>query len=290
MARSRFRSTIARSARRSPPSDNPARHRSRSASCIPISIPSHEIAAVERLARELPDVSISRSSDVLPQIKEYERVSTTIVNAYVGPLVRNYLTSLEQRLDRGRLQGQPVHHPVAWRHGAGRGSLAACRGHGAVGARRRHFGRPALRRYSRHSRSRAVRHGRHQHRHLADFGRAGVAFRRRHAGRATHRLAQPRHRQHRGRRRLDRQRRCRRHACRSVRKAPARCRDRPATAMAARRRPSPMPMSCSAISTPAPSWADKRPLDRAAAEAAVDRVAASLRPVAASRPPPASIA
>src|ERR1700682_4472282 len=44
--------------------------------------PVHEIAAVERLARELPGISISRSSDVLPQIKEYERVSTTIVNAY----------------------------------------------------------------------------------------------------------------------------------------------------------------------------------------------------------------
>ena len=60
--------------------------------------PDHEIAAVERLQRELPDVSVSRSSDVLPQIKEYERVSTTIVNAYVGPAVRRYLTNLEVRL------------------------------------------------------------------------------------------------------------------------------------------------------------------------------------------------
>jgi N-methylhydantoinase A len=60
--------------------------------------PVHEIAAVERLARELPDVSISASSDVLPQIKEYERVSTTIVNAYVGPLVRHYLANLQRRL------------------------------------------------------------------------------------------------------------------------------------------------------------------------------------------------
>jgi N-methylhydantoinase A len=60
--------------------------------------PAHEIAAVERLARQLPDVSLSRSSDVLPQIKEYERVSTTIVNAYVGPAVRRYLTNLETRL------------------------------------------------------------------------------------------------------------------------------------------------------------------------------------------------
>ena len=67
--------------------------------------PVHEIAAAERLARELPGISISRSSDVLPQIKEYERVSTTIVNAYVGPLVRHYLTNLEQRLSEAGFKG-----------------------------------------------------------------------------------------------------------------------------------------------------------------------------------------
>lgn len=67
--------------------------------------PVHEIAAVERLTRELPDVSISRSSDVLPQIKEYERVSTTIVNAYVAPLVRVYLANLEQRLIEAGFKG-----------------------------------------------------------------------------------------------------------------------------------------------------------------------------------------
>lgn len=67
--------------------------------------PAHELAAVERLARELPDISISRSSDVLPQIKEYERVSTTIVNAYVRPLVRHYLANLEQRLEVAGFRG-----------------------------------------------------------------------------------------------------------------------------------------------------------------------------------------
>lgn len=67
--------------------------------------PSHEIAAAERLARELPGVSVSRSSDVLPQIKEYERVSTTVVNAYVGPAVRHYLTRLERRLAEAGFAG-----------------------------------------------------------------------------------------------------------------------------------------------------------------------------------------
>ena len=67
--------------------------------------PVHELAAVERLARELPGISISRSSDVLPQIKEYERVSTTIVNAYVEPIVRGYLTNLEARLAEAGFKG-----------------------------------------------------------------------------------------------------------------------------------------------------------------------------------------
>ncbi len=67
--------------------------------------PIHELAAVERLAKELPGISVSRSSDVLPQIKEYERVSTTIVNAYVEPIVRRYLTNLAQRLTEAGLKG-----------------------------------------------------------------------------------------------------------------------------------------------------------------------------------------
>src|SRR6476619_4385341 len=67
--------------------------------------PVHELAAVARLARALPGISVSRSSDVLPQIKEYELVSTTIVNAYVEPIVRGYLASLEQRLKEAGFSG-----------------------------------------------------------------------------------------------------------------------------------------------------------------------------------------
>src|SRR3954447_20674063 len=67
--------------------------------------PVHELAAVERLTKELPGISVSRSNDVLPQIKEYERVSTTIVNAYVEPIVRRYLTNLAQRLTEAGLKG-----------------------------------------------------------------------------------------------------------------------------------------------------------------------------------------
>ncbi len=58
----------------------------------------HEQKTREALAEALPDVYVSLSCEVLPQIKEYERVSTTVVNAYVGPLIQNYMARFEQRL------------------------------------------------------------------------------------------------------------------------------------------------------------------------------------------------
>jgi N-methylhydantoinase A len=60
--------------------------------------PSHERATREAVKRGLPDAYVSLSSDVLPQIKEFERVSTTVVNAYVGPALSRYLNRLERRL------------------------------------------------------------------------------------------------------------------------------------------------------------------------------------------------
>ncbi|MBS7705621.1 hydantoinase/oxoprolinase family protein [Chelatococcus asaccharovorans] len=61
--------------------------------------PAHEIAAEEILRRELgPDVYICRGSEILPEIREYERTSTAVVNAYIGPVVRNYASALTARL------------------------------------------------------------------------------------------------------------------------------------------------------------------------------------------------
>ncbi len=59
---------------------------------------SHERAAGERMAELLPDISISLSSDVAPEIREFERASTTVANAYVKPLARDYLDALGSRL------------------------------------------------------------------------------------------------------------------------------------------------------------------------------------------------
>src|SRR6516165_978033 len=60
--------------------------------------PSHERVTKEAIERRFPGFYVSLSSDVLPQIKEYERVSTTVVNAYVGPGLSRYLERLDRRL------------------------------------------------------------------------------------------------------------------------------------------------------------------------------------------------
>jgi len=60
--------------------------------------PAHEQAAKAELERLLPDVWVTLSSEIAPTIGEYERVSTTVVNAYVAHRVVPYLTHLGARL------------------------------------------------------------------------------------------------------------------------------------------------------------------------------------------------
>jgi N-methylhydantoinase A len=67
--------------------------------------PRHEHLTRDALAAALPGVYVSLSSEVLPQIKEFERVSTTIINAYVGPVLARYLARLEARLAEAGYRG-----------------------------------------------------------------------------------------------------------------------------------------------------------------------------------------
>ena len=60
---------------------------------------SHERAAAARLRAALPDIFVSSSSEVLPQVRFYERTSTTVLNAAVGPILNRYLHRLTSRLD-----------------------------------------------------------------------------------------------------------------------------------------------------------------------------------------------
>ncbi len=63
----------------------------------------HEKRTLEILNSELPDVYVSASHELVPLLGEYERSATTVVNAYLGPLVREYTDILEQRLGDNRL-------------------------------------------------------------------------------------------------------------------------------------------------------------------------------------------
>lgn len=61
--------------------------------------PVHELLIKDIVSKEAPDLSLSISYEVLPQIREYERTSTTVTNAYVKPLTGQYLARLSDRLD-----------------------------------------------------------------------------------------------------------------------------------------------------------------------------------------------
>ncbi len=63
--------------------------------------PAHERALRDAVAAALPGVPVSLSSEVSPEIREYERLSTTVLNALLMPVVQRYLQRLEARLGEG---------------------------------------------------------------------------------------------------------------------------------------------------------------------------------------------
>jgi N-methylhydantoinase A len=60
--------------------------------------PAHERAVGELIAKELPGVYVSLSHEILREFREYERTSTTVLNAYIGPIVTTYVEELQERL------------------------------------------------------------------------------------------------------------------------------------------------------------------------------------------------
>ena len=67
----------------------------------------HERAVAAALRERLPGIFVTCSADILPEIREYERTSTTVINAYVGPVVRSYLGALA-----GKLKGLGIVAPL----------------------------------------------------------------------------------------------------------------------------------------------------------------------------------
>lgn len=68
--------------------------------------PVHENRVAEIVAEEMPGVHLSVSHKVLPRGPEYDRTSTTVVNAYVAPRVTSYLENLVERLKQGGYRNQ----------------------------------------------------------------------------------------------------------------------------------------------------------------------------------------
>ncbi len=68
--------------------------------------PAHELAIKEIVQRQAPELPCSISCEVLPEIKEYERTSTTVINAYVTPIVARYLRALRRGLDHAGVRAR----------------------------------------------------------------------------------------------------------------------------------------------------------------------------------------
>jgi len=67
--------------------------------------PANEVVAMEALKRVWPNGHVTAASDILPEIREFERASTASLNAYLQPPVGNYLEKLEAGLRQGGLEG-----------------------------------------------------------------------------------------------------------------------------------------------------------------------------------------
>ena len=68
----------------------------------------HEYRVLAAIREALPDVYACCSYDILPELKEFERTSTTVVNAYLGPIVDRYLSRLTQRLEEWGFREQTM--------------------------------------------------------------------------------------------------------------------------------------------------------------------------------------
>ncbi len=68
--------------------------------------PAHERLVADMVRREFPALAVSLSSEVVPELREYERTATTAANAYVQPLMARYLAKLEAALDERGFAGR----------------------------------------------------------------------------------------------------------------------------------------------------------------------------------------
>jgi N-methylhydantoinase A len=88
--------------------------------------PEHERAVVTELRRRYPDAHVVASFEVAPEFREYERASTTVVDAYLGPLLSRYLSSLA-----GACAAEQLPEPLVMRSSGGLATLEEATAHAA---------------------------------------------------------------------------------------------------------------------------------------------------------------
>ena len=88
---------------------------------------SHERAVAEELRRRLPGARVVASHELSPELREYERASTTAIDAYLGPVVARYLEALG-----GGAAGAGLPEPLVMRSSGGLATLAEAAAHPAV--------------------------------------------------------------------------------------------------------------------------------------------------------------
>lgn len=69
---------------------------------------SHEQRTAEIVREELPDADVLCSSDILPEIREWERTSSTILSAYIAPIIGDYLRSFEAAMKQSGMPNRPL--------------------------------------------------------------------------------------------------------------------------------------------------------------------------------------
>jgi N-methylhydantoinase A len=102
--------------------------------------PEHERRVAAIAAEMFPDTPISVSADVVPEMQEYERTETTVVNSYVRPEVARYVGNLQAALDERLGERRAAVHPALRRRpglGAGRRRIAGQPAHERSRRRRR---------------------------------------------------------------------------------------------------------------------------------------------------------
>jgi N-methylhydantoinase A len=88
---------------------------------------SHELAVADELRRRLPEARVVASHELSPELREYERASTTAIDAYLGPVVSRYLEALGEAGAAARLP-----EPLVMRSSGGLATLAEAAAHPAV--------------------------------------------------------------------------------------------------------------------------------------------------------------